>query len=356
MTYSSIQFIGHYAKTGYSPDPITPYLGATSPIVDIQARYKLLKKAITLSYAKADPNPNILKVFMCPEGYFNGGRAGAYPFHHLHRILGLLRQETGKEKYENWVFILGAVGFLPRAGGTTSADASTVTTLPPLSYEIFNVALIQEGGYTSGDGVHEHVVYKEYLSPVDFVLKNPLPHRGAWEEPSNRNVFIDGQERHITPVMGSRDLNGTAVSLNEDSHSAGGGCFFTVGGIAFCLEICLDHSMKRAVRWAQQFRKKIDVHLVMSAGTMLQKESIAAVCGGFAFNVDGERDPGSSFMSRRVCTLARWNFDLDEDETVFEWQTQCNEYHVQMPRYRASRYFLKPETCSLSIYSPVGIQ
>lgn len=66
-----------------------------------------------------------------------------------------------------------------------------------------------------------------------------------------------------------------------------GGTIFTIDGVTFGLEICLDHAASCANHTAGRLDNaaSIQVHLIPSAGMGIRK--LRAVPGGIVFNVDG---------------------------------------------------------------------
>jgi hypothetical protein len=119
-----IQCIGYYLFTGYSAN--ATYLGIDDPKdfknseadaarADMKARCAVMRAAIAEAYetAKVEKDKrNVLKLFMAPEFYFRGSR-GAYPLEILFEIMDEMQKETGKDQYEDWLFVFGtALGYL----------------------------------------------------------------------------------------------------------------------------------------------------------------------------------------------------------------------------------------------------
>ncbi|HYO69942.1 MAG TPA: hypothetical protein VEU33_28085, partial [Archangium sp.] len=112
LQYDKVQFIAFNVKPGTDATP--NYLGDPDPMTDITFRCDAMKEAIRLAYQ--DPNvntgPNVLKLFMAPEFYFRGQKGG-YPVKNLPDIIRLMREETDKFKYADWLFVFGtAIGYL----------------------------------------------------------------------------------------------------------------------------------------------------------------------------------------------------------------------------------------------------
>lgn len=82
------------------------------------------------------------------------------------------------------------------------------------------------------------------------------------------------------PAPGSRDVFGDPSKFQDERM---GGSIFTIDGIRFGLEICLDHINHRL-----QPGSGIQIQLVPSAGADIGDQAkLACVDGGIVFNVDG---------------------------------------------------------------------
>lgn len=90
------------------------YVGFASATDDIDARCAIMTEGITTAFAHEgiDKKPGTLKIFMAPEFFFRGSE-GAYPVEKVSRIMEVLRAETQKPIYKDWLFVLGtAIGYL----------------------------------------------------------------------------------------------------------------------------------------------------------------------------------------------------------------------------------------------------
>lgn len=170
----------------------------------------------------------------------------------------------------------------------------------PVTTEILNVAMVQRGGAAGGGDLRDVVVYKEYISAIDFLGANngigDVFHRG---DGSGRAVDIHGAiGRRVIPIEGSRDLLGVkknpsaAGGPSEVNRSGlGGGSLFTMAGVNFGLEVCLDHVESRLhffYRYAAApGDPRMQVQLIPSWGASIADGAIATSPAGLVFNVDG---------------------------------------------------------------------
>lgn len=290
MPYNKIQFISYQINTfpvinKYGAEK---YLGAAASQKDISYRCKYMKEAIDKAVlsTKVSNRFNTLKLFMAPEFYFRG-KDGAYPIEEVSAIMETLRKHTKANQFKDWIFVFGtALGFLDE--GSTK--------------EIFNIAMVQKGG-TEDTGVDSSlIVYKEYISHIDFIRTSDTgqncPNCGHfvandWDDASNRRGRIGSKHYTLRPTTGSRDLlsmriekTGTGKELTKTG--LGGQSIFTMNGITFGLEICLDHLNGR-LRDSPPAKgnPRIQVQLIPSAGAFIQESSVACMQGGLIFNVDG---------------------------------------------------------------------
>lgn len=199
---------------------------------------------------------------------------------------------------------------LTLAPGGGYEKGKPVTLLEPISTEVFNVALVQKGWHAPhlGDGsLRELVIYKENISPIDFIRDTKLRFHAKTGE--NRKVKLDGvDDRPVLPTAGSSDLvgaspntrrkPGSAVGSEINESGLGGGCVFTVHGVTFGLEVCLDHAKDRLWSFYAGASKragdpKVQVQLIpswgMSIGGSDAGREVTTVPNGLVFNVDGSR-------------------------------------------------------------------
>lgn len=312
--FSSIRFAAVWNGRQHTRQSLVDYVGLTSDRADYEARILSMKQAVTSAesqYRTAHgSNPNdakTLKVFMAPEFYFRGLK-GAYQIESIPHIAEALRKFTNDGRFSDWLFVFGTVvaaTFDDRMYCATCGDVGAksfrrvgdafVCPKPGcpdgsveegrLGARIDNVAVIQKGGESGYDNAH--TVSKEYVSHIDFrrptgglTWKNTnvgrLPELPSWND--DRKITVRDTEVTALPVPGSRDLHGDEPSKYDDERM--GGAIFTIDGIRFGLEICLDHLNSRLPSGTG-----VQIQLVPSAGSTLKQ--FACVSNGIAFNVDG---------------------------------------------------------------------
>jgi hypothetical protein len=316
------EFVAEWDGVKHNYDSLVIYGGDTRDQADAAMRIGRMKEAIEAAYQRhrvgylTDPNDvKTLKIFMAPEFYFRG-LYGAYDICYVARIFDELRNFTKDAKFKDWLFVFGTViaasfddrlvcGTCGKSGATKfkriGHNRYSCTGCPPdsvkeqrLGATIDNVALIQKGG--EGHDRNSYLVEKEYVSHIDFkrhidqIARNrgrtDTGYAGAgllqgWNV--DRQIEIRGTIPGTTtvaralPVPGSRDVHGSASKFADERM---GGSIFTMDGIKFGLEICLDHLNAKVPAGSG-----IQIQLVPSAGAFLQQ--FACVPQGIAFNVDG---------------------------------------------------------------------
>ncbi len=100
--YTHVQCISFLLQVGAVGNPILAE--------DIRVRCDIMKRAIEQALPNADPSPNVLKVFMAPEFYFQGPQ-GCFPLDLVEGIMPEMRRLLKSDDYEDWVFVMGtAIG------------------------------------------------------------------------------------------------------------------------------------------------------------------------------------------------------------------------------------------------------
>src|SRR5690606_33639693 len=163
--------------------------------------------------------------------------------------------DTGAQTCEIFTVIAG-VGSGTDLGLTVLSDA-----------EIFNVVFIQRGGSgtpMNRDGsceLKELLIYKEAISSVDFAGIDYDDH--AFYDKFRHVAELSGVSTRILPTQGSTDVLGVnpnvmgqnrvtsdgTATLDPTSETTtsglGGGALFTVEGVEFGVDVCLDHACSR---------------------------------------------------------------------------------------------------------------
>jgi hypothetical protein len=291
---------------------LVQYTGYPDEDMDLTARIVAMKQAMgkaasayNAQHGHLPDDRRTLKVFMAPEFFFRG-KSGAYSIDKVASILPRLREESANSIYSSWLFVFGtAIGatintetYCTRCGNPLNKLVRTgpgkfscpspgcgtafVRELA-VGATIDNVALIQKGG--DGGDDNAYTVAKEFVSHIDFRRVAKTHPNGAkildnnWNK--DRRIELDTgsgmQPTTVRPTEGSRDVNSAAQSRHTDERMGGG--IFTISGISFGMEICLDHYKNRLAT------QRVQVQLVPSAGASLQR--FGCVDGGIAFNVDG---------------------------------------------------------------------
>jgi hypothetical protein len=297
-------------------------------IAAIKVAYTLNQQKMVITN-KVVSDARTLKIFVAPEFFFRGQRGAFTMDYLMgnkgeQSILDKLRAETGQGKYASWLFVLGT--FIAGTERTESAcqtchqwmqpelvasagkklltcptckkqlicDVPTckgalivpqaMTQSPSVRWficskckkksnftehcvgvAIDNYALVQKGGYSAGDGVHDYCTQKQLVSNLDFdEVDNQAP----------KIKIFRRQEEFIQPVS-------DPGSANERM----GGGIFNMDGITYGLEVCLDHLEGRLA--AAPDKGRIQIQLVPSAGAYIEPGSVACVTDGIVFNVDG---------------------------------------------------------------------
>ena len=186
--------------------------------------------------------------------------------------------------------------------------------------EILNTALVRKGGTgtpvkSDGGAQKELLVYKETLSGVDFEGRVDLSGASAADSRRAISLYGDATRRFITTV-GATGFMGTSanepgtmmggVRITETNRSGlGGGSIFTMDGITFGLEVCLDHLAQKlfgyfnglplknppVARAAVAGEPRIEVQLIPSCGMKIEGPSRCTVANGIIFNVDAHHPP-----------------------------------------------------------------
>lgn len=183
--------------------------------------------------------------------------------------------------------------------------------------EIQNVAIVQRGGPDPGTGgLRSAIIYKEQVSQIDFVGPYSRDVNAFNEATGEKRIIkIHGEERLALATVGSTDSVGplksqpnplgktttwtdktgthTQTTSEINKSGIGGGSVFTMDGITFGLEVCLDHLCERLTNFytnhAASGDPKVQIQLIPSWGMSIKKPSICCVDDGIVFNVDGSR-------------------------------------------------------------------
>lgn len=297
------------------------YQGDVADWNDMKTRCDDMIRAIQNAYALADAqgghnsDPKMLKIFMAPEFFFRG-RNGAYDLALVtgtnqqkvdktspviprrEGLIDLMRAEISKPVYKDWLFVLGTAIAATRISSTVCKICSGETkwvkdpTRPgktkavckanpahagtkeeAVGAQIDNVAIVMKEGTT-------YTVTKELVSHIDFVAQS-----------SPRVTDVVRLNSEVLPVHSYAQVSGYnsadhVPSKFQDERM--GGSIFTVDGITFGLEVCLDHGAKPSSGSSGRLEHaaNIQIQLIPSGGMSIG--SMSTVSGGIVFNVDGK--------------------------------------------------------------------
>ncbi len=325
--YNYLVCIGYKCVTGSFENPNdinlakVQYTGAWTDRIDLNNKRDQLKKVITQALGEYETkfglkgksgaktkftlteaeDKDTLKIFMAPEFYFRG-RQGGYDMAVVSEILPEMRNFTKGDDYKNWLFVLGTAIAATRINPTCST-CHAVTELmndpkDPLSHKtvvwcrkckkeetvskpkmmLDNFAVIQKGGENTD--ANAYLIQKESMSHIDY--RRPTL-TTDWDNPINRQVEVRGIAAEAIPSEGSSQPGSVAKSKYDDERM--GGSVFSIDGIRFGVEVCLDHLNGRLKNSKNSSQLNIKIQLIPSAGVPqpVSTNFIAPI----VFNVDG---------------------------------------------------------------------
>jgi hypothetical protein len=128
-----------------------------------------------------------------------------------------------------------------------------------------------------------HTVSKELVSHIDFVTRTDSVSGAQVKDEVTVRGATTKVERHAQP-SGYEAASAAPTSFTDERM---GGSIFTIDGITFGLEVCLDHaaSTKSPSAGRLDHAANIQVQLIPSAGMWIQQ--FRTVKDGIVFNVDG---------------------------------------------------------------------
>lgn len=295
--YKNVICLGYLVKTVYKQ-----YKGETDDWNDMKNRNRDMIDAIRSAYSKEKAiahkkdysNEKILKIFMAPEFFFRGEN-GAYDFDVVNGVkenerkkgkdglLELLEKETNDPKYKDWLFVFGTavcatkvtkticevcnseVQFkvdksTAKSRGFCKKDASHKIKEEVKGAMIDNVAIIKKGDT-------KYIVTKELIAPGDFQ-----------KDKKDKDV-IKLRDEQLKIIKNKQSASNIPPKYQQDERM--GGCIFTIDGITFGLEICLDHTNRRLIN-----APNVQIQLIPSAGMKIKH--LDTIFNGIVFNVDGK--------------------------------------------------------------------
>ena len=293
MAYTNVQFIGYVLDTSpqVNPDGSKTYLGLSDPKLDIEARCDVMLRAMQTARdalpqaSPPTPEGETLKVFMAPEFFFRGA-SGAYQMDDVQLAITALQRMAADDQWVDWVFVFGTI-----LGASSATQQTPPYDIDPLaSTEIYNFALVQQGGVAAQGDAGARMVMKELMSGVDFIATAVNP----------GGLLLGDVE--YWPASTGGGLGREQQEVNYD-----GAGVFELAGITWGLEVCLDHSgtVRRLQRSPQlPGQKLIQLQVVPSCGMGIQAPSVITQAGGYIFNCDGSGAASHSTLVQQVPPLA----------------------------------------------------
>lgn len=317
------------------------YLGLEDATEDVRSRLNIMTDAVNRAYDVSNKDDDTLKIFLAPEFYFRG-KNGAFQFqskemdeqiggcHTVCHILSHLENLVADRRFENWLFLFGSV-----------IASEVLPKGDEFDYQFYNFAPLLRGfdPAASPERVGKNfIVPKRYVSNIDFLT--PLRHL------TNRSMameLLDGVHHSETTVRnphayGQKQYNNDMWARYKDELASLGYSmieysFFFMDGIAFSIEICLDHLAHRALRtymadivsgskarvpssendsveWVGIPKHQAQISLVSSADMDVTEASLVLADGGHIFLQDGVNGgilPSSTF-GENVCQKNEYEY------------------------------------------------
>lgn len=283
MAYDHITFIGYVIDTAprEEEDGTSTYVGLDDPALDIAARCQLMLEAMeaarALLPAPLSPPGSVLHVFMAPEFFFRGAK-GAYELDDVQRAIAMLGDMTKDEKWDDWLFAFGTIVGQYKLG--------TGKESPPLPVQICNFSLVRLGGVAGAAPGGARAIVKEFMSNIDFITGQAM----------NGGLLLG--------AVAHPDAAAAGAGRERQQNAYDGAGIFSLAGVEWAVDICLDHAMRRLQQSPQLPNEtQVQVQLLPSCGMSIDEATAIAQPGGYIFNVDGAANGAHSTL-RRLRTLA----------------------------------------------------
>jgi hypothetical protein len=229
-------------------------------MVDVRERLKVMQDMMEVAHASPyySRDESVLKIFMAPEFFFRGPH-GAYdmrnfagcPVEYLSNgtsdgalcdrpvmsILDALSESVKDEKWKDWMFVFGTI----------------VSFVGHSKY--YNFAPVLRGG--PGDPIH-HIVSKTFVSEIDFLdCPTGIGSHGGFCVPKPQDLSAGKYDVFSREQVQALARSGYHIHARNK---------FTMAGITFGLEVCVDHAQKELADHSHG----VQVHLIVSAGMSIQ--------------------------------------------------------------------------------------
>jgi hypothetical protein len=317
--YTDVQFLGYaipsipqqIADIGGADDPgfvEGRYVGIEPETRDIEARIELTMSAVrqAVERGKVDTARSTLKIFVMPEFTFRG-KKGAYDARMFARFCRQFARRVGVPAYEGWLFVVGTIVNTEKdyhRGEDRERDrearvredlaialantwqhcstfddpkfaAFTFKTLTAYTkychahplYVVTDRSYLVAGGAPDAKYPNGLSVEKKFLSNEDFVL--------------NFYTNVNAEEDVAYPPIDEKFGENKRKPFDDFS-------IFTIKGIKFGLEVCLDHYRARLRCNRRPKTELVQIQLIPSCGMQIVQPSIIAAPGGLVFNCDGQ--------------------------------------------------------------------
>lgn len=246
--------------------------------VRIQRLVGVMLKAA--EYISATDSSKTLKVFIAPEFYFRPPNSEvAYTMDEYRRIKSVLRSTIDNYKaFVNWLIVPGTIMWIMDKGDASKSKRA----IDPKSTKViyFNTSLYIKRYSNPFKSPESKVIEKYEASQIDGL---PLDQSAPKEYP-----------KYQSPAKVRKHL-------------------FTLNGVKFGLEICLEHGYgapdpsKKDPGYSVRILKKyiagnpesdyadgVDLHLLTAGGMPLNPESVVSKTNGYIFRADGYVSPTKS--------------------------------------------------------------
>jgi hypothetical protein len=312
-------------------------------------------------------------------------------------ILKGLENITADKRFENWLFLFGTV-----------IGSEVLPKEDEYDYQFYNFAPMYKGyDPATSKGIGKNfLVPKRYVSNIDFLT--PLRHL---TNKANAMELLDDFDASLDRTLANPHLSGHKrydneiwLRYKEELTSLGYNMieygWFYMDGIAFSVEICLDHLVHRSlmtymadvvtgsntripsssndhVEWVGLPRNQAQISLVASAGMDITVASLALADGGHIFlqdGVHGNQTPHSTYGTDE-CSPNEYEFFggsqsitrtavISPTDVTFEYEMNLNFSEFDLYPEGGERYWkdvLKGVFSSttyqpkLTVYDPIDI-